>query len=155
MAHYYTGTIVDNTNEKSSFRIPMGPITALTIADALADMGDLSTAIDGIILGERQKEGWIGDDTVLTNDPASNEFAQVELAWLVTYRGTVSNKLFQVTIATADPANGHRLPNQDIADLANADMAAFVAAFETLARTPDDPNETVEVVRIQLVGRNR
>lgn len=155
MPHFYTGTIVDYTGEKSAFRVPMGAITAVSIAGALADMGDLATAIDGIILGDRAKEGWIGDDTVLTSEPAASPLAQVEWAWLVTYKGNTSQKLFQVSVATADPQGGHLLANSDMADLANPDMAAFVTAFEALARTPDDDTETVTVVRIQLVGRNR
>ena len=152
---YVTGTIVDYSNEKSSFRIPIGDITAVSLPGALTEMGDLQTAIDGIILGDRQKQGWIGDDTVLTSLPASSPLAQVEWAWLVTYKGDVSNKLFNVSIATADPQAGHLLPNSDMADLTNADMAAFVSAFEQIARTPDSSTETVKVVRIQLVGRNR
>lgn len=152
---YVTGTIVDYSNEKSSFRIPIGDITAVSLPGALTEMGALQTAIDNIILGQRSKQGWIGDDTVLSNSPASSPLAQVEWAWLVTYRGNTSQKLYNVSIATADPQDGHLLPNSDMADLNNTDMAAFVDAFEQLARTPDSSTETVTVVRIQLVGRNR
>lgn len=152
---YLTGQIVDYSNERSSFRIPVGDITAVSLPGFLSESGDLNAAIDDIILGERSKEGWIGDDTVLTNAPATSPLAQVEWAWLVTYKGNTSQKLFQVSIATADPQNGHLQANSDMADLTNADMAAFVTAFEQIARTPDSSTETVTVVRIQLVGRNR
>ena len=171
---YVTGQIVDYSNERSAYRIPVGDITAVSIAGFLTDAGyDASTAtldepehvltesgalndaIDDIILGDRSKEGWIGDDNVLTNEPSDDPLAQVEWAWLVTYKGNVSQKLFQVSIATADPQGGHLQAHSDMADLANADMAAFVSAFEQIARTPDSTTETVTVVRIQLVGRNR
>lgn len=155
MPHFLTGTIVDYTNEKSAYRIPIGAITAVSIAGALADMGDLQAAIDGVIVGDRQKEGWIGDDTVLTSLPSSDVNAQVERAWLITYKGNTSNKLFQVTIATADISGGRLLPNSDVADLTETSMAALVTAFEAVARTPDSDLETVTVVRIQHVGRNR
>jgi len=147
-------TMNDYSNEKSSFQIHVGDITAVSLPGFLTDFGALRTAIEGITLGKVQQESWIGDRTVLDNVPPTDPNAQREVKWLVRYIGDTSGKLYQVEIATAELAGGHLLPNSDMADLTETDMAAFVTAFEDIARTPDDDLETVTVQSIQFVGRN-
>jgi hypothetical protein len=44
------------------------------------------------------------------------------------------------------------LPGTDLADLTDTEIAAYVTAFETLARTEE--GENVEVLYIEAVGRN-
>lgn len=132
----------------------MGDITAVSLPGFLTDFGALRTAIEGITLGKVQQEAWIGDRTVLDNVPPTDPNAQREVKWLVRYIGDTSGKLYSVEIATAELAGGHLLAGSDFADLAETDMAAFVTAFEDIARTPDDDTETVTVQSIQFVGRN-
>lgn len=160
MPHISTFTLLDYSNEKSSTSIYTGAITAVSIGGFLTEFGQMRTAIDDITLGTLHKEQWVGDATVLSQTPPASPYAQRELKWLVTYQGNTSQKLYQVTIPTADP-NGtdgdgrpRLVPGTDLANLENEDIAAFVTRFESFARTPDSDTETVNVLSIRLVGRN-
>lgn len=147
-------TMLDYSNEKSALTIYAGDITAVSLPGFLTDFGALRTAIEAITLGVVQQETWIGDRTVLSNTPPTDPLAQRENKWLVRYVGDTTGKQFGVEIATAELAGGHLLPMSDFADLTETDMAAFVTAFETIARTPDSDLETVTVQSIQFIGRN-
>jgi len=146
--------LLDYSNERSNTTVHVGPITALTIAGFLTDFGALRTAIEAITLGVVSQESWVGDSTVLSNTPPTDAEAQREKKWLVRYTGDTTDKVFTLEIATAELGGGHLLPMSDFADLTETDMAAFVTAFEDIARSPDDDAETVTVQSIQFVGRN-
>jgi len=147
-------TMNDYSNEKSRFEVFAGDITAVSLPGFLTQFGALRTAIENITLGVVQQEAWVGDRTLLSNTPPTDPLAQRENKWRVVYVGDTTGKLFGLEIATAELAGGHLLPNSDLADLTETDMAAFVSAFEAIARTPDDDTETVTVTSIQFVGRN-
>lgn len=153
MPHYSTFTLLDHSNEKSSVQVYNGSITALTIGAFLTQFAALRNAIDGITLGTIHKEKWTGDDTLLSNVLPANEFAQRELKWLVKYRNIVNNGIFTLEVPTADPT-GRLLPGSDVADLTETNMAAFVTAFETIARTPDNDIDGTDIMEVRLVGRN-
>jgi len=147
-------TMNDYSNEKSRFEVFAGDITAVSLPGFLTQFGALRTAVENITLGVVQQEAWVGDRTLLSNTPATDPLAQRENKWRVVYTGDTSGKLYSFEIATAELAGGHLLPNSDFADLAEADMAAFVTALEAIGRTPDDDTETITVSSIQFVGRN-
>lgn len=146
-------TLLDYSNERSSFEVNVGDITAVSLPGFLTDFGALRTAVEAITLGVVAKESWIGDRTTLSSTPPTDPLAQRENKWLVRYTGDTSGKVFQLEIATAELAGGHLLPMSDFADLTETDMAAFVTEFEGIARTPDDDTETVTIQSIQFVGR--
>lgn len=150
--HYYGVTIKDYSNEDSSTRVSFGAVTALSIAGLLADIGDLRTAIGNIILGVVARDRWVGDSSTLTNVPPSEPTAQIELKFQFTYEGNTSHKKYRVEIPTADPSK--TIAGTDQVNLADTDVAAFVTAFEALARSPDDDTETVTIIDGRLVGRN-
>lgn len=151
--HYSTITFLDYSGEKSSVQVYNGSITALTIADYLTELGALRAAMDAITLGTLHKEKWVGDDTLLSNTLPVNTFAQRELKWLVRYRNIANNKIFTLEIPTADPT-GRLVPGTDLADLTNPQIAAFVSAFQTIARTADNDIDGTAVLDLRLVGRN-
>ncbi len=150
--HYGTFTILDYSEEKSPTRFSFGGVTALNIAGFLTQFGNLRTAVQGIIKGVIQKEKWVGDDNVLSNVPPSDDTAQVELKWLVSYEGQTTKKKYRYEIATPDTSK--LIPGTDQADLTDSDIAAYITAVETLAKTPDDDTEGINVLGIRLVGRN-
>jgi len=152
-SHTSGWTIGDYSQEKSWFKVYNGPITVGTIAGFLTAFGNLQTALAGIIKGEVQQSQWVGDLTTVSSDWPTDEFAQRELKWLVTYKGNTTEKLFRFEVPTADPT-GRLLPGSDEADMTNTEMAAFITAFETLAKSPDDDTEGVTVMSVRLVGRN-
>lgn len=150
--HYGTFTILDYSEEKSPVSFSFGGVTALNIAGFLTQFGALRTALTSIITGVVQKEKWVGDDTVLSNTPPTDQNAQIELKWLLTYEGATTKKKFRQEIPTPDTTK--LVPGTDIADMTDTDIAAYVTAFETIAKSPDDDAEGVNVLDMRLVGRN-
>lgn len=158
MAGTITLTYKDYSGEKSTARIPTIQVDAANLAQFLTDFGAYKTAIGNLTLGNLQKELVSLYDTDISNAPATDPVAQRELKLKVRYYGNTSGTEWFFTIPCPD------LPNLPFADgvdgksdyLVLADggiVAAFVTAFETIARDPDD-TEDVTVKSIQVVGRN-
>jgi len=155
MTQYSTTlTYLDHTGEKSAVRVFNGAINAGTYAGYVTAYGDLETALAGITIGTLAQRMVNTATTTVSQTPPADVDAQRERKWLVTYQGDTSLKLFRLEIPCADLSGGHLIANDDKADLADADIAAFVTAFETIARSPDSDTETVTVLSIRHVGRN-
>jgi len=161
MPHTTTWTEKDFSGEPSSVTIFNGPVTALTIAGYLTAIGTGRSVISAITRGTMHKEMWVGDNTVLSNVLPTDPNAQRELGWYVTYEGDTSHKKFHITLPCADPSLvdgddvGILLPGTDIANLENEDMAAFVTWFNGFARSPDNDTESITILSVELVGRNK
>lgn len=168
MGGLLTIKMLDYSRESSSFSVETGDITAVSLAGTLSDIDDLKDAVEGITLGVIQDDSLRAYFTNTTNTPPSNALAQVESAWLVTFEDNLPffddpvnaipnegfGRLFTLTIPTADiAATGRLATNSDMAELDETGMAAFVTAFEALARSPY--GGTVNVISIKHVGRNR
>lgn len=153
MPSEYTLTYLDYDGEKSPAKF-IGPAPVMAGFDTwVSQMTALKDAVAAITLGTLHKETRTSYVDLVSNETPASELAQRESKWLVTYRGNTSEKLFRLEIPTADLV-GHLLPASKEADLTEADMAAFVSAFETFVRSPDNGTEAVTVVRIVNVGRN-
>lgn len=150
--HYSTFSFRDFSNEISTVTVFNGAITAVSLPGFLTDFAALQTALQNLSLGQLAKTSWVGDNTTVSALAAASEYAQRELKWRVKYRGNTSNKVYQIEIPCADVV-GKVIPGTDQAYI-DADMTAFITAFETIARTPDSDAETVTVLSINLVGRN-
>jgi len=154
-------TYLDYSNERSSVSVEIPLVTAANFAATATLINNLVAAAVNIIGGTLNRR-------ILTiPTPASglvpaDELAQREDKWIVGYTDTTANlaagvtnpyygKRFTVGIATADLLN-HLSSNSDFADLADAEIAAFVAAFEALAKSPTGGD--VEVNYLKFVGRN-
>ena len=153
MAGKYAITYLDYSVEKSPLQVTTITPTAANHDIWKSNMAALKTAIGDITLGVAQQEVQTALVDVLDNTPPTDANAQREIKWLVTYKGNTSEKLFRAEIPTAE-LTGHLLPASDEADLTETDMAAFVDAFETLARSPDNGTEACTVLSIRAVGRN-
>lgn len=153
MPHYSVWSFLDYSGETSPVTIHHGAITPVNLAGFLTEFGQMRSAIDGISIGTIQKEKWVGDDTLLSNALPANAFAQRELKWLVRYRDTTSNKIYNIEIPCADPT-GRLVAGTDKADLTETNMAAFVTRFESFGRSPESDTHNVAVQEIILVGRN-
>jgi hypothetical protein len=160
-------TLKDYSRESASFSLATGEVTAVSLPDLLTEVGALRTAVEGITLGVVTNEKLSVFDTNLSNAAATSPLAQVESAWLVVYEDILPffddpvnaipnegfGRQFTMTIPTAEIATATRLQtNSDLANLAEAGMAAFVTAFEETARSPY--GGTVNVIEIRHVGRN-
>lgn len=160
--------MLDYSRERARFSLATGEVTAVSLPGLLTEVGDLRTAIEGITLGVVSNESLSVFDTPLSQTPPASPLAQVESAWLVTYEDTTEffddpinaipnegfGRLYTLTIPTADIGAAGRLqPNSDLADLSETGMAAFIAAFEATARTPN--GGMTNVISVRHVGRNR
>lgn len=155
MPHLSQFTFLDKSGEKSTHTIYNGAITAISIADFLTEFGDYRTALAGITIGTIHQESWIGDRTILSQALPASNWAQRETKLLVTYQGDNTDKLFTLEIPTPDLDSLTLAEESDQVVLADDGvMAAWVTAFEQLARSPDSDQETVTVLRARIVGRN-
>ena len=150
--HYVEFELLDYSESKSSFSINVGAITAISLPGFLTDFGALRLALSGIVVGEIRRERWVGDETILSNIPPSNSNAQRELSWLVEYSGASNDTgIYECSIACPDLSllgtDGHE------ADYSSSEIAAFITAFETIARMPYDDAESVVVDGMLLKGR--
>lgn len=152
MATTNTFQITDYSNEKSSFQVTSVTANAGNLAAQQTAAAALAGAVDDLTIGELTKQQMA---LVILDAPAipTNPFAQRELKWLVQYVGDASGKIFNTEIAAPDITD-NVLVNSDRADLTSTDWAAFVTAFESYVRSPDNGTETVTVLRADLVGRN-
>lgn len=150
--HYAGVTVLDYSEESSVTNFSIGAITAVSLPGFLTQFGSWKTALANVILGTVQRDRWVGDATDISNTPPASANAQIELKWLVTYEGATTKKKFRQELPTADPSKC--IPGTDKADLTDTDVAAYVTAFEAVAKSPDDDTEGVNVLDMSLVGRN-
>ncbi len=142
--------------ERSNFNIHTNQIDAADLAAWLVDWGALKTATVAITLGvlahERVK---IYDTQFGTGLPASN-FARRENKLLIRYTGDTSGDKFSAELPAPDNvALTFETGDANFVVLADAGvMATWVAAFELLARSPEDGDENVTIQSVQYVGRN-
>lgn len=145
------GTVGSGTGaEKSNWAVW---ITTLTAGNFTAQTGLVSTLFSAtldITLGAQAATNVLAAST-RSSVNVSNPVAQRENKWLVRYHDTGGTK-FSVEIPTADLAlltEGTEFLN--LAD--GGPIAAWVTAFEAVAKSPDDPTLSVTVDSIQFVGR--
>lgn len=133
-----------------------GEITTVSLPGLLADIGDLTAALDAVTLGVRAKESW-GEETIVSNDRAATKDAQIESEMLVTLRGATTEEPFSFRIPTVDYTafNYADPPAGDTVIIAGAGATAattaLVAALQALLRTPWDETELVEVTGMRVV----
>jgi len=144
--------ITDYSNEKSNFNVTSITANAGNLAAQQTAAAALAAAVEDLTIGELTKQHM---QLFIVDTPAipTNPYAQREMKWLVQYVGDSSGKIFSIEIAAPDLTD-NTVPNSDIADLTSTDWAAFVTAFESYVRSPDNGTETVTVVGAKAVGRN-
>jgi len=152
MATQNTWQITDYSNEKSSFSLTSVTVNAGNLAAQQTAAAALTDAVDDLTIGNLSKQT---QALILLDTPgaATNIYAQRELKWLVSYQAVTSGKIFQTEIAAPDLTD-NVLPNSDVADLTSDDWDAFVTAFVSYVKSPDDPTDAVIVLGARLVGRN-
>lgn len=152
MATQNNFTINDYSNEKSAFGVTSITANAGNLAAQQTAAAALFAAVEDLTIGELVKQTM---NLVIYDTPAipTSPYAQRELKWLVQYVGDSSGKTFSIEIAAPDITD-NVVENTDVADLGSTDWAAFVTAFESYVRSPDNGTETVTVIGARLVGRN-
>lgn len=155
-SHYSSVSIRDFSGESSATTVYNGAITTASIAGFLTDFGAWKTALQNIILGVIAKDKWVGDATNISNAIPTDKNAQRERKLMLHYETNTIKKLLHITIPTVDVAKLTMLPGgKDIVDITTGtEMLALVAAFNTLAKNPDNDAEGCTVVGAELVGRS-
>lgn len=160
-----TFTFLDYDRESGSTNLQTGAVTAVSLPSLLTQIGTLRTAIAGITLGTISGESLYAFRTRLSNQPPTDPLAQRESVWIVHYEDVTAffddpvnaipnagfGKNFTFAIPTADLSGDRLLTNSEDADLAETSIAAFVTAFEAIARSPY--GGAVNVTRIEAGGR--
>jgi len=156
----------DYSDEDGSTSVHVGGVTAISIAGLLSDIADYVAAVDAITLGSVSYDSLRAYLTKRVVTLPTDPNAQRERLWRVFYVDNLPffddpvnaipnagfGKPFHIDIPTANFGLAAVFPlNSDEADLAQAAIATFVAAFEAMARSPY--GGTVEVTNIFGVGR--
>jgi len=154
--HYTVTTFRDIDGEESTFQLPNGAITAVSIAGFLSDYGALKTALDALTLGVLARDQWVGDKTDISEALPVSNFAQRELKLKFTMIGDSGSPAFYRTLPCPDLALITIIPDTGgtVDITAGTALPAAVAAIEQIGRHPDDDTETITVTRVEVVGRN-
>lgn len=138
----------DNSAEIGRTTVHTGNVTAVSLPGILTQVGALRTAIEGITIGVVASESLSVFETALSAASAASPLAQRGVKWTVGYADTTEyfdpgvdaipnagfNKIFTFTIPTADLTLLDS--GQEELDLTDTPVAAFVTAFEAVARSP-------------------
>lgn len=154
MAGSITFSVLDFSNEVGRTRMYTPDLNAANIADYVNDsaggiLGDMRLALNPLIDGnhlKRQVTAVTIVDNAVTPADAS---AQRERKALVTYRDTVTGKLYRLEIPTFSMVGA--IPGTDVLDLTQLDWAAFVTQFET--NFVSELGNAIQVVSAKHVGR--
>jgi hypothetical protein len=148
--------ILDQSDEVGTMTVYTGPITVATIAAYLTQWGALKNAINALVLGAPKRETLVIDSTDFAPVKPTNTMAQREFGLRVTYRGNTSGKKFSVTIPSYDGSKIAALKDEVIltGGSATPEILAFITAFQTLCKSPDNDAEGVTITSIKIVGRN-
>lgn len=153
-------TIEDYSGEPTRMKMNTVDLTAANLAAQQAALATLVAATPPLVRGTIRDSNLqiLTPGTAIT--PVSEE-AQIEKGWLVLFvddqpfldPGTdlVPNPGFGKSFISTWPTaeyTGHLTAASDFADLANADVAAFVTAFEALYRSPYGGTITVQSIRV-------
>lgn len=152
----------DHSREVGQSSINIVDITAANLAAQQALLTTLGTEVLDITRGILAKVE-IVVVTPGTSILPTDEEAQIEKTWLILFTDTQTfldpgpdtvpnpgfGKVFQVNWPTATYTT-HLLDGSDFADLAETDIAAFVAAFEALVVSPYGGD--VEILSMQVGG---
>jgi len=147
-----TISITDYSQENSSFGFSSAALTAGNIVAQTAALATLEAATEDLTIGHVSKQQVA---QVLVDDPSvpTSPYAQRELKWLVTYQAVTSGKKFTLEIPAPDVTD-NLVPNSDAADITSDDWDAWITAFVSVAKSPDDLSDSVIVLGARLVGRN-
>lgn len=156
-------TIRDRSDEFSAIDLNIGEVTAATLPGLLTATGALEDAYEGMILGNIASDRMQVFKNTVNNVRPTSPYANRESSLLVRWRdsqaafGAVPNEGFgragTTTIPTPNLAlAGLLVTGSDFVNLAQTQMAAWITAFQAVARSPYGGTVTVESV--EVVGRN-
>lgn len=140
--------------ERSTVSFDGPDLTALNLDAEVVLQNALRDAVADITLGTLVNVERRASESPQPDTQPASQFAQRETKWLVRYRDTVTGDKAFVTLPCADLALLDASAEDKI-DMTDADVIAFVAAFEAYVLSPGTGTRgNTEVYEIQHVGRN-
>lgn len=161
----YNLTLIDYNGETSRMGVNVGSVTAVSLPGLLTNIAALRAATSTLILGNQKSDSLTAFKSNISNNLPTDQNAQVERKWLVTYVDNTEffdapvnaipnegfGKTFTLEIATA---NAELLTdNSEFLDINAGEGADWADAFEAMARSAY--GGAVLVTSIELVGRTR
>lgn len=142
--------MLDATKQRRSFRVFYGEVTAISLPGLLANLGDLTAAVDALTIGTLAKTNFSIVETVISNTLPTNKGAQVGSRLLVQYQDATTEEPFSLNIPTIDYSKLNFVPGGGNAVIfagagASTEVADFVTAFEAVAKSPHDDTHDVVV----------
>lgn len=149
----------DVSHETSATEVFTGAVTAVSIGGFLTNLTALQNALAGMTIGTLRQQSWIGDLTTVSNAWPTDPAAHRENKLLITYQDDTTEQNYTLTIPTIDFTKLVFIPEAGDAVYfkganASAELAAFTTAFETIARSPDNDQNSVVIIGARYVGRN-
>lgn len=148
----YSVSYRDYSGETSPFTVYCVELTAGNFAATGTALQTLGTATNALSRGQPAKSVLTAQENVISAANATDPVAQREMKWLVSYRDTTTNKKYSLEIPCADLTTDNLAGNTDEADLTSTEWAAWVTAFEAIAKS--EVGNAVEVLGARFVGRN-
>jgi hypothetical protein len=142
----------DYSDEKSNMSLTVEQLTAGNVVATLSLLDALLAATQAITEGSAEKSTVVFREQEEDPGRPTSASAQRERKWLVFYHDTTTSKKYRAEIPTA-LLTANLVAGTDLADLAATNIAAFVTAFEAVVKDPDTGLNSVEIDKIQHVGR--
>lgn len=152
MASGFTWKGIDYDGDKRQFSVPAVAMTAANFDAQVTEAQALRTAINAVSLCANTDYD-IRSHVVETGDvQPTDPYAQAQIEWKVTYSYDSDPEIKRsFRIPGADLGLTDVLqPSSNLADLAQTEMAALVAAIEAYVRT-DDGLSTITVDKIEFL----
>lgn len=141
-------TYLDYSGETSNVGVRFDDLTALTFTTINDLMDDVVAAIEGVSIGNLQKDARIAGETKFAVSNPANVWAQREIKWLVRCTDANGNAAtFEIPCADLSLLS----PNTDKLNTASGAGAALAAAINAGARSND--GEALTFVEAIAVGR--
>lgn len=142
--------------ERSNFKIFTNQLTAANLVAWNADWATLKTTTQAITLGILAHERVQIYDTLISGAMPTDNFARRENKLLIRYTGDTTGSKHRMELPGPDNSVlTFETGDGNFVVLADAGvMAAFVTAFEVIAASPLDGDESVTIQSVQYVGRN-
>jgi len=142
----------DYSDEKANSTMTTVQLTAGNVVATLSLLDALLAAMQAITEGSAETSRVTYRTQEEDPGRPTSASAQRERKWLVFYHDDTTNKKYRMEIPTA-LLTGNLVAGTDLADLGATNIAAFVTAFEAVAKDPDTGLNDVVVDKIQHVGR--
>ena len=150
-------TCIDNSGETSVVTINLPDVTAANYDDITGNsigqnVGNLRLAIAAITLCNFVRHTVNTATYADSGELPANAYAQRELKLLVRYIDTVTSKKHSITIPGPNLSILAQQGTDVVDHVSNVEAAAFVAAFEANARSPE--GNPVSVQGMRIIGLN-